>query len=425
VDDAVDRVVSAAPPGAIETLPLADTLGRALATPITARATLPPWDNSAMDGYAVRAADVRGANPQTPVRLRVSGVARAGTQAPQELEPGSAIRIMTGAPVPHGADSVIRVEDSDREASAGFVELRSDRDLGRNVRPGGQDMRAGQVVLQRGATLGPGQLAVAAAAGHARLDVFRPARVAILSNGDELRTLDEWDDVLRGVAIPETNGLMLMAAAAAVGAHALPPRLARDSAESIKAHVTDVLAYADVLITSGGASMGEADLFKRVLDELGLELVLWRVTLRPGSPFSFGFLPRVGGTPVAVFGLPGNPTSAFVTFELFVRPFLLRFAGHERIHRPVLRATAGERLPASGTLTHYHRVVLRETSSGPAVFLTGPQGSGLVQSLGKADGLAVVPLGVERIEPGEPVEVLLIGEAHASQERPGYRSSAP
>ena len=425
VDDAVERVVSAATVGDVENLSLSESLGRALATEVRARVTLPPWDNSAMDGYAVRAADVRGASAEAPVRLRVSGVARAGTHAPHPVEAGTAVRIMTGAPVPAGADSVIRVEDSDREASAsGFVELRSDRDAERNVRPGGQDMRAGQVVLGRGATLGPGQLAVAAAAGHARVDVGRPARVAILSNGDELRALDDWDDVLAGDAIPETNGLMLMAAATAVGAVARPPRLSGDSAESITRHVTAALEDSDVLITSGGASMGEADLFKRVLDELGLELVLWRVTLRPGSPFSFGFLPRPGASPLAVFGLPGNPTSAFVTFELLVRPILLRSAGHGRIHRAVLRAVAGERLPAAGRLTHYHRVVLRETASGPTVFLTGPQGSGLVQSLGKADGLAVVPLGLEGIEPGDPVEVLLIGEAHASLERPGYRSSA-
>jgi molybdopterin molybdotransferase len=425
VEDALGRVLSSARPGPVEKLPLHAALGRALAAPITARATLPPWDNSAMDGYAVRGEDVRGASADAPAHLPVSGVARAGATLPTVLARGSAVRIMTGAPLPPGADSVIRVEDTDRESGApGVVEIRSDRDAGRNVRPGGQDMRAGEVVLGAGATLGPGQLAVAAAAGHAYVDVHQPPRVAVLSNGDELRTLDEWDDVLSGAAVPETNGLMLVALVSAAGGVALPPRLARDTHESIGEQVA-ACANADVLITSGGASMGEADLFKRVLDELGLELVLWRVTLRPGSPFSFGLLPRVGSPPQFVFGLPGNPTSAFVTFELFVRPFLLRSAGHARIHRPILRAVTQDRLPAVGRLTHYHRVLVDFNTNPPIARLTGPQGSGLVQSLGKAQGLAVVPLGVDGIEPGEPVDVLLVGDAPATLERPGYRSARP
>jgi molybdopterin molybdotransferase len=247
--------------------------------------------------------------------------------------------------------------------------------------------------------------------------------VAILSNGDELRTLDDWGDVLDGTAIPETNGVMLAAAATAAGAVAETPRLARDTPGSIREQVS-ACSSADVLITSGGASMGEADLFKRVLEEMGFEVLLWRVTLRPGSPFSFGLLPRPGGSPIAAFGLPGNPTSAFVTFELFVRPFLLRSAGHARVHRPVLTAVAGESLTAGARLTHFHRVTIRDSEGGPAAFLTGPQGSGLVQSLGRADGLAVVPLGVERIERGQLVQVLLIGDAQAARETQGFRSGS-
>ena len=423
VDDAVDRVMAAAKPGPIESIPILDALGRALAVPVVARVTLPPWNNSAMDGYAVHAVDVRGASRESPVHLIVSGVSRAGAALPEALQRGGALRIMTGAPVPPGADSVIRVEDTDAEASRGrTVEIYSDRDAGRNVRPGGQDMRAGEVVLRASCTLGPGQLAVAAAAGHSTLEVHRPGRVAILSNGDELRTLDDWDDVVRGAAIPETNGLMLAAAVSATGAAPLPPHLARDDPDEIR-RALEASAAADVLITSGGASMGEADLLKRVLDGLGFELSFWRVTLRPGSPFSFGHLPRAGAPPLPVFGLPGNPTSAFVTFELFVRPFLLRLAGHARIHRPVLRARAGEALAAAGRLTHYHRVTVNGESGHPEVFLTGPQGSGLVQSLGKAHGLAVVPRGVERIEVGESVDVLLVGDAPAALETPGYSTA--
>jgi molybdopterin molybdotransferase len=215
---------------------------------------------------------------------------------------------------------------------------------------------------------------------------------------------------------------MLAAAVGSIGGVALPPRLARDDPQAIRKALEASLA-ADVLVTSGGASMGEADLFKRVLEGMGFELSFWRVTLRPGSPFSFGYLPRSGRPALAVFGLPGNPTSAFVTFELFVRPHLLRRAGHSRVHRPVLHARAGEPLVAAGRLTHYHRVTVSYASGYPEIFLTGPQGSGLVQSLGKAQGLAVVPLGVERIEAGEPVEVLLVGDGPAAQEEPGYHTS--
>jgi molybdopterin molybdotransferase len=246
--------------------------------------------------------------------------------------------------------------------------------------------------------------------------VYRLPRVAVLSSGDELRRIEAWTDVLRGEAIPETNGPMLSAAVAAAGAIALPHRLAVDSPESIQSEVR-ACAAADVLVTMGGASMGEADLFKRVLEELGFELALWRVTLRPGSPFSFGHLPLPGGRRQPVFGLPGNPASAFVTFELFVRPFLLRFAGHRRVHRRVLQALAGEPLSGGGTLTHYHRVVLEEGSWPPRALLTGPQGSGLVQSLGWADALAVVPKGVERIEAEEPVEVILLNDQGTASER--------
>jgi molybdopterin molybdotransferase len=421
VDEARARVLARAEPLPREAVPLIDALGRALAEPITARATLPPWANSAMDGYAVRAADVRGASPERPVRLPVIGVVRAGPPPEKELLPGQAFRIMTGAALPAGADCVIRVEDTDREASGDGVEIRSERDAGKNVRPAGQDMRAGERVLEAGTSIGPGQIALAAAAGHALLQVHRQPRVAILSSGDELRTLDDWDDVPRGAGVPETNGPTLLAAVRSAGASGLPPRLAKDDPSSIREHLL-ALAEADVILTSGGASMGEADLIKRVLDELGFELDFWRVTLRPGSPMSFGFLRLAGKPAVPLFGLPGNPASAFVTFELFVRPFLLKLAGHRRIHRPVLWATALEPLPSTGRLTHFHRVRLEHDAGGTRARLTGSQGSGLVQSLGRAEGLAVVPIGSEPIEVGRSVEVILLDDGPGASEAPVYRS---
>jgi molybdopterin molybdotransferase len=421
VDDARTRVLARAEPLAGQRVPLIEALGRALAEPITARATLPPWANSAMDGYAVRAADVRGASPERPVRLPVAGVVRAGPPPEGALAAGQAFRIMTGAALPAGADCVIRVEDTDREASAGAVEVRSDRDAGKNVRPAGQDMRAGETVLEAGTSIGPGQIALAAAAGHAFLSVHGQPRVAILSSGDELRTLDDWEDVPRGMGVPETNGPTLLAAVRSAGAFGFPPRLAIDEPTAIREHLL-AIADADVILTSGGASMGEADLIKRVLDEVGFELDFWRVTLRPGSPMSFGFLRLPGRAAVPLFGLPGNPASAFVTFELFVRPFLLKLAGHRRIHRPVLWASVAEALPSTGRLTHFHRVRLEHDASGTRARLTGSQGSGLVQSLGRAQGLAVVPLGSGQIEVGNPVEVILLDDGPGASELPVYQS---
>jgi len=423
VEEALRRVLEHAHPTPSERGPLQDSLRRALAEPLHARATLPPWDNAAMDGYAVRSSDVRGATRARPTLLTVVGVVHAGGSLPAtSVSAGTALRIMTGAPVPPGADSVIRVEDTDAEANrSGTVAVYAERDARRNVRPRGQDMRAGEMVLEAGVAMGPGQVAVAAAAGHGWIDTHRPARVAILSSGDELRTLDAWNDVLQGHAIPETNGPALAASVAAAGSIALPPRVAKDTQESLRRHIL-ACADADVLVATGGASMGEADLLKRVLDDLGFDLAFWRVTLRPGSPVSFGLLPLPGRNPLPVFGLPGNPASAFVTFELFVRPFLLTLGGHRRVHRPFVRATAGESMHSTARLTHLYRVLLREEAGTTVAMLTGPQGSGLVQSLGRADGLAIIPPGPKGVVEGDEIRVMLLDDAPGTSMRAAYAS---
>ncbi|HZD05823.1 MAG TPA: gephyrin-like molybdotransferase Glp, partial [Longimicrobiales bacterium] len=417
------RVLAAVTPLAADEVPLEAALGRALAGPLTARATLPPWDNSAMDGYAVRAVDVREATPESPVRLTVTGGIRAGELPEQRaVEPGHAVRIMTGAPLPAGADSVIRVEDTDGErGTAGVVEVRASRDAGRHVRPGGQDMEAGEVVLPEGTSLTPGAVAVVAALGYARVPVVRRPRVAVMSSGDELRTPADFDDVVSGRGIPETNGPALLAGLAACGAEPVALGVARDEEEDIRSRVRSGLG-ADLLVTSGGASMGEADLVKRVLEGMGLEVGFWRVRIRPGSPFGLARLPRPDApSGLPVLSLPGNPASAFVTFQLFVRPAVLRLGGHRRVHRRVVTATAGEPLRSTPRLTHFHRVVLEGEPDTPTVRLTGPTGSGLVRSLGLADGLAVVPEGRASVEAGEPVDVILLDDGPGSRESPGYR----
>jgi molybdopterin molybdotransferase len=419
--DAVDQVLSRATPLEEESVPIPESLGRALAKGVLARAPLPPWDNSAMDGYAIRGRDVSGATRQSPVMLQVVGETRAGEVAGRALGKGEAIRIMTGAPIPPGADSVIRVEDTDAEGTPGKVKIFADGDVGRHIRPGGQDMQAGQVLLPPQTTIGPGQLGLLYASGSTAVEVHRRPRVAVLSNGNELAAPGDFQKVLSGRGIPETNSPTLAAELSMAGAEPIRLGIARDNAQDILDRVERAREEgADALITSGGASMGEMDLFKRVLVDAGLELDFWRVKIRPGTPFSFGFLNTPGRKPLPVFGLPGNPASSFVTYQIFCRPFILRMAGHRRVHRPVIMATAGEELVSPVHLTHFFRVNLRGGEGNPNAFLTGPQTSGLIQSQGLAQGLAVVPEGTRAVQKGHPVKVILLDNMGLGGPEAGY-----
>ncbi len=421
VGEALDRILSRAHPLDPERVPVVEALGRALAEGVLARANLPPWDNSAMDGYAVRSQDARGASRERPVSLNVVGETRAGEVAGRALGEGEAIRIMTGAPIPPGADSVIRVEDTDAETTPGRVRIFSDDDVLRHIRPGGQDMREGEEVLPAGTSVGAGQVGLLAATGAPTVLVRRRPRVGILSNGDELVTPEDFHRVVGGKGIPETNTPTLAAAATLAGGVAVPLGIARDDPEDILRRVRRAREEkVDLLLTSGGASLGEKDLFKRVLEEAGLELVFWRVKMRPGTPFSFGFLRGEEGPPLPLFGLPGNPASSFVTFQVFCRPFLMRMAGHGRVHRPTVVGFADEPLSTALHLTHFFRVLLKGDPARPRVALTGPQTSGLVRPQGLAQGLAVVPEGIGRIEAGEEVRVILLDDLGLGSAEPGY-----
>lgn len=422
VEHALRRVLAGVHPLGPEEVSLDHALGRALANGVTASATLPPWDNSAMDGYAVRKADILGSTPTHPAELKVVGETRAGEDRGHPLQEGQALRIMTGAPVPPGADSVVRVEDTDAEKVPGRLRVFSDSDGLRNIRPEGQDMREGHEVLPRGTTVGAGQVGLLAATGASTVKVHGRPQVAILSNGDEIAGPHEFERVRNGKAIPETNAPSLAAAVSLAGGIPLRLGVAKDTVESILEKVeTARSGTADVLLTSGGASMGEHDLFKRVLDRVGFQLDFWRVKMRPGTPFSFGWLPRKGdASPIAVFGLPGNPASSFVTFQIFARPFLLRMGGHTRIHRRIVRAQAGDTFRSAKDFTHFFRVALKGNSGLPVASLTGSQTSGLVSGQGLAQGLAVVPEGLTEISEGDTLQVLLLDDLGHDGDEPGY-----
>ena len=406
VHEATEKIIAGVTPLRVERVLLSDSLGRALAEDLVADATLPPWNNSGMDGFAVRAKDIKGASKESPIRLVVTRHVRAGDAPGPEVGQGEAVRIMTGAPVPSLTDSVVRVEDTDAESDSGVVQVFDDRDAGANVRPAGQDMRPGERLLGLGHTIAPGAVGVLASAGRGRVLVHSRPQVAVLTTGNELRGPDQFEDVRSGAGIPDSNGPMTSAMVAAAGGSVMQLGPSADDETDLRNWINKA-EDCDALITIGGASMGDADLVKRVLDGMGYRSGFWRVRMRPGSPVGFGWLPR-GDRLQPVFSLPGNPTSAFVTFELLVRPFLLRLGGHRYTDRRRTVCRTEEVIHSPAQLTYFLRVQLSGTSENAGVRLTGPQGSGLVSGLGRADGLAIIPEDVSRVQEGEGVTVMLI-----------------
>lgn len=323
IDDARAAVLSRAARLESEELALEDALGRMLAGSLAAGTDLPPFDNSAMDGYALRAADTTAAQPSAPVRLELAGESRAGHPASAELRAGQAMRISTGAAMPNGADAVVRVEDA--ELVDGFVVVSNALDPGTDMRPAGDDVHAGDIVIAEGTRLGAGELAMAVGSGAARLPVTRRPRVNIVATGDELVPAGE---PLGPGQIHESNSAMLIALASECGAQiGSVSRRVPDTAEATRQAITRGLDDCDVLIACGGVSVGVHDHVKPALADAGVEQVFWQVALRPGHPTWFGTLQRDGRPPLLVFGLPGNPVSAYVTFQLFAAPALRVLAG--------------------------------------------------------------------------------------------------
>ena len=367
-----------------ETIALADALGRVLARDVVSPVSLPLWDNASMDGFAVRGGDVRGASTDAPVRLRVVETIAAGRRGTHTLVAGEAARIMTGAPLPDGADCVVRVEDT--SAGSDTVEIRDDRDAGANVRAAGEDVRTGAVVIRSGATLGAAHVGVLASVGCARPVVHRRPRVAILATGDELVPLDGFAEVLAGRRIVSSNSYSLEAAVRAAGGEPVAIGIAPDDPARLAEHLR-AAEGCDLILTSGGVSVGDFDYTRTVVAELGGALSLWRVRMRPGAPLGFG---RLFGAPW--LGLPGNPVSALVTFELFGRPLLRTMAGSVRPHRRAIQVVLDEEVVLRAPLTHFLRCVLGDGDDGSLrARLTGAQSSGMLTSMSSADALLIVP----------------------------------
>jgi molybdopterin molybdotransferase len=405
VDQARQRILSNFQPVTTETLSLTGCSNRVLAQEIVAANDLPPFDNSSMDGFAVRAEDIGEATAASPRRLRVVADIPAGSQPTISLGPGEAARIMTGAPIPEGADAVVPVEETDfnnRDAGTPApdeAQIFKPAKPGANIRPRGLDLLAGNVVLQTGRLLKPQDLGLLAMLGFAKILVYRKPRLALFSSGDELLDVDA---PLEDGKIRDSNSYTLAALVEEAGADVIRLGVAKDNHDSVK----DLLERAaelhvDLILSSAGVSVGAFDFVKQVIESKG-KMDFWRVNMRPGKPVAFG---EYKGIPF--IGLPGNPVSAFVGFEVFVRGAIQRLAGSISAGRPIVRVRCAEQIDSDGRESYLRARVWDENGNFVAN-LTGPQGSGNLHSLVQANALLIIPAGVKCVPAGQEVNAWLI-----------------
>ena len=392
-------------------MPLDDALDAVLAEDVVSPLDIPAWTNSAMDGYAARGADVRGASEERPVRLKVVEHLPAGRFPTKPIAEGECARIFTGAALPEGADTVIRQEDTDEGAEV--VSIVRDRDVGVNFRRAGEDIRKGQTALGLGSELGPAQLGVLASLAVAHPLVYRQPRVAILGSGDEIVDVDQPEEILSGRKTASSNTHTLLAMVRRAGAEPVNLGIARDTPESLREHLTRALD-ADLLVTTAGISVGEHDYLRSVLAELGAEQRFWKLRMRPGAPVGFGLLQGVPW-----IGLPGNPVSTMVTFELFVRPAIRKMGGHLLPYRRTVPVRLAEPVRVKPRLQHFLRAVVTDGAGGLEARLTGPQGSGILTSMILANALLILPEGQFETPAGATVRALLLDDpVHAAE--PGF-----
>jgi molybdopterin molybdotransferase len=422
VDEALARVLAGVAPLPPCDTVLLDALGMVLAEEVVADADIPPFRNSAMDGYAVRSADLAGAARDRPVALRVVAEGPAGYPPRGAVGPGEAIRIMTGAPLPPGADTVVRFEETDEVAygagkaardrpGAATVAIGVDQGPWINVREAGEDVRRGERVLAAGALLRPAEIGVLASLNRATVRVHRRPVAAIVATGDEVVDLGP---PLRPGQIRNSNSHTLAALVARYGG---APRLlgvARDDVAELGSTLQAAAACeADLVLSSGGVSVGDYDVVKDVLRAEG-RIDLWQVRMKPGKPLAFG---RLGGKPF--LGLPGNPVAAYVSFELFARPLLLRLRGVRDLRKPTIRARLAEPVENQGGRRHFVRATVAAGPGGPTVRPTGEQGAGVLAALTRANGLLIIPDGVRRLKAGDEADVQLLHWEQVSGDLPG------
>lgn len=416
VEQALEKILAYVDILEEEEKPILDCMGQVLAEDIYSGINVPPLDNSAMDGYAVQSGDTRNASSGSPQLLSVIGMVAAGSISEREVEPGTAIRIMTGAPIPGGADSVVKFEDTDellRRESAIDRQLPTEigilceAKVGLNIRRAGEDITKGSIVLSKGVVIRPSEVGVLASLGRSKVTVIRRPVMAILATGDELVEINQ---PLPPGKIYNSNTYSVAALVQRYGGIPKILGIALDSEDSLVAKLRQGLE-ADMLITTGGVSKGDYDVVKDILAKEG-EITFWTVRMKPGKPLAFGTIR--GGTKAGVvrnvphLGLPGNPVSSMVTFELFVRPSILKMMGKKNLAKPTVEAVLENSIVNNDGRRVLARAVVRKRNGKYFAQLTGPQGSGILTSMSSANGLVIVPEDKEKVAAGDTVQVMML-----------------
>lgn len=409
VESALETILKEIRPLPLESVDITSALGRVIGEDVTARSGNPPWDNSAMDGYAVRAADAVGASTEKPVKLSVIYDLPAGSVPGGPVDPGQAVRIMTGAPVPEGADAVVMVEKT--ASGDGFVLIKAEPRTGENIRKAGEDFKAGEIVIRKGSLIRPAEVSMLATVGSPFVMVHKRPRVAVISTGDELCDINEAPGLGK---ISNSNGYALAALVSASGAVPIQLGIARDTRESLRDKLTAALS-ADCVITSGGVSVGDYDFVKDVLKDMGSSMIFWKVAMKPGKPLAFGV---IGGKPA--FGLPGNPISSMVAFEQFVRPTLLKMAGKTNIFRQAFSAELMKDIRIKPGRMNFIRAELRYSGGGFTVTPLDGQGSGMIMTMVRANSFVIVPQDSEGFKKGETVKVQPFDDTVFTSGSPAY-----
>jgi molybdopterin molybdotransferase len=409
VEEALNKILDAIAPLGLEKVGILDALGRVLGEDVLAGRAIPPNDNSAMDGYAIRTEDSRGASPENPVRLDVIEEIPAGSVPTKAIGQNEAARIMTGAPVPEGADAVVRMEDTRKDGERVLVFAVAPK--GWNIRCAGEDVRQGDKVIPRGEIIRPAAVGMLASLGRSFVFVHQRPVVAIVATGDELVEIDEAPS---GGKIVNSNSYAIAALARECGAVTLQIGIARDSREDLLAKFRAALR-ADLIVSSGGVSVGDYDLVKEIMKEAGNRMHFWQVAMKPGRPIAFGAL---GDVPV--FGLPGNPSSSMICFEQFVRPAILKMLGHTDLFRRTVRARIEKGIEKRKGITHFIRALIRRDGDGYAVVTTGDEGSGVLKSMVRVNGLIILPEESTVVGPGELVTVQLLDDSLERMPAPGF-----
>jgi molybdopterin molybdotransferase len=409
VEEARKKILESVSPLGMEQVNLLDALGRVIGEDIHAGRAIPPRDNSTMDGYALRAEDTMGAAPEKPVRLEVIEEIPAGSVPAKRIGPGQAARIMTGAPIPEGADAVVRMEDSRK--GNGHVAILVAAVKGQEIHRAGEDIRMGEEIISRGDLIRPAEIGLLASLGRSFIFVHQRPRVAVVATGNELTEIDETPSPWKIVG---SNSYALAALVQDCGAIPLRIGIAKDRREDLVVKFRAAV-HSDLIVSAGGVSVGDYDLVKGIMQEEGNRLLFWQVAMKPGKPLAFGALGKV-----PIVGLPGNPGSSMVCFEQFVRPAILRMLGHNNLFRMTAQARIAEGIEKKKGIRHFIRALIRRDADGCLSATMGKRGSGMINSMVRANGLIVIPEETTVVRAGELVTVQILDNSLDRSPESGY-----